>query len=188
MGYNYSCIVIDRNIEGQVEPFLKNNGIFIKPSQKTVPIEKAMDGDQSKEIDAFFTDSGTILFIPNDLSLQCYMLESAEVLTFSYYETAMAFTVFLSKDSKSIREIMEADGEIHLDEGEALPYEADANSISDWLDKKVDAMTGFKMFGYEDDAVCKRFIISADEEIVEEKKVVNIEKKKGFFSRLFSRF
>ena len=66
MGYNYSCIVIDRNIEGHVEPFLKDNGIFVKPSQKTVPIDKALDGDQSKEIDAYFTDRGTILFIPND--------------------------------------------------------------------------------------------------------------------------
>ncbi len=174
MGYNYSCIVIDRNIEGQVEPFLKINGIFVKPSQKTVPIEKAMDGDQSKEIDAFFTDSGSILFIPNDLSLQYYMLESAEVLTFSYYETAMAFTVFLSKDSKSIREIMEADGEIHLDEGEALPDEAEANSISDWINEKVENLTGFKMFSSYDDAMCIRYNILKEKE------------KKGFFARLFS--
>lgn len=174
MGYNYSCIAIDRNIESKVEEFLEHNRIFVKPTSKTVSIESALDGDQSKEIDAYFTDKGTILFIPNEMSLQYYTYPDTEVMTFSYYETTMAFTIILTKDGTAVREIMEAEGEIHLEEGSPLSYEEGQKSVSDWISEKVEDMTGFKMFGYDDDAICIRYNILKEKE------------KKGFFARLFS--
>lgn len=50
MGYNYSCIAIDRNIEDKVEGFLECNSVFVKYASKSVLIESSLDGDQSKEI------------------------------------------------------------------------------------------------------------------------------------------
>ncbi len=174
MGYNYSCIVIDRNIEGKVEDFLEYNNVFVKTSSKSVAIESALDGDQSKEIDAYFTDKGTILFIPNEMSLQYYNYPDTVVMTFSYYETTMTFTIFLSQNGKAIREIMEAESEIHHEEGAPLTYEDGHNSIADWIDEKVEDLTGFKMFSYDDDAMCVRYNILKEKE------------RKGFFARLFS--
>ena len=175
MGYNFSCIAIDKNINGQVDAFLENNNIFIAPTGKRVSIDRAMNGDQSKEIDAFFTDRGTILFIPYDLSLQAYKFGGANVMAFSYYETVMAFTIFFTEDGKLVRTILEAEGEIHDQSGEPLSIESDHESIADCIEEMVEYLTGFRLFSYDEESTCERYSIEPQK------------KRKGFFARLFSK-
>jgi hypothetical protein len=161
MGYNIACIAINRNISGHIESFFENNDIKVHFSNDYISLETAFEGGQSEEVDVYFTESGTLLFIPDGMCLIDYVMANTEVMAFCYYDTVSAYSLYLTNDYTITREIMEAQGELLHSKGDLLHFETDNSVLSDWIEDKVEEMIGLKLFSYNGEGKCLKYIITS---------------------------
>jgi hypothetical protein len=171
MGLNLSGIVIQKNLKNQEEILSEILDIGLE-FEKEIDFETA-SAHQKEEgiIDVYFGKKGTLIFADSEVCAgEEYGLEKTKILTFSTSETSMAFYLAYSLNNRTIRTIMEFEGEIITDDGEELDFE-DRQETSELIWDFVSHVLGEDFWEIDESEKVYRFaMIDKENPIIEQPK------------------
>jgi hypothetical protein len=171
MGMNLSGIVIEGNLKNQEELLSEILGIGLE-FEKEINFETASSNFKEEGIlDVYFGEKGTLIFADYEICAgEEYGFEKAKILTFSTSETSMAFYLAYSVNNRTLRNIMEFEGEKITDEGEKLDFE-EGQETSELIFDYISYVLGEDFWEIDDSEKVYRFaIVNKENPIIEQPK------------------
>ena len=130
MGYNIAGLVINKNYGKDIQELSKDLKWGIEVLEEVDFETASANWTPEGEFRLHFTDKATMIFFPHDWVADQYKAKTADTLNYAYSATSMAFHIDLFKAGKLIRTIMDYNGEIQFENGDALELEAEHQEAS----------------------------------------------------------
>ena len=141
MGFNISGIVINQNFKDHLEQLSGCLKLELVPREE-ITFEEASQNWKREGCDIYFSEKGTLLFLPMDMCNRKRSCENLEIMTFVYSEMSMVFYMNYSNGSQD-REIAEVEGARNLEDGPELDIEADAGGeVSEIIIRMISKILG----------------------------------------------
>lgn len=142
MGYNISGLAINRNFNKDLNELAKAFNWKMELVKEVSFEEASANWTPNNEVNVYFSDSATLLFIDSDRCMGGFRLGGAKVLTFVYTATSMAFLMNYWNQDKVDRYIMEVEGDIMSQRGEKLALEAKHSTTDGLIFGMIDEVLG----------------------------------------------
>jgi hypothetical protein len=158
MGFNIAVIAVNKNVKNNFDTFAHSIGIETTAYGR-VDIQEASANRKSGFIDAYFTENGSLLFVP----MGDYQIKEAskigKIASFIIDETSMSFVLRYAENGKLERMYTESDGEIYDNEGSVLAFEK-AEDFMDRMSLAVEEFTGKGVWDFDKDMAERYRIIN----------------------------
>lgn len=145
MGFNISGIAINKNYKDKLPEPARSIDLSLAFDSEITYEEAAGNWKEDGICDIYFSDKGTLLFLPMDNCTDGYAVKGQTVLTFALSETSMAFNLNYYKNDRFVREAMEFDGDRVTDEGDPLPQENEEINVSGLAFQLIQEILGQKI-------------------------------------------
>lgn len=160
MGINIAGIVINKNIEENAVEELANILKLNLAFDKEIDFATAsQNGKDEAHIDVYFSKKGTIVFTNTDSIAEENVFPRTKILTFAIAEADMTFNFNYSENNRSIRYVMELEGDIIDDDGEQLEIEEKSASTVETIWKQINQLLGESFWKIEPTEKAFRYII-----------------------------
>jgi hypothetical protein len=177
MGFNISGLAINKNYEKDFGQLQKELGWYLV-KEAEIDFETASSNWTKEDIcNVYFSEKGTLMFIPMEISAQSFPLKGNNTLSFALSETAMAFNVNYCENGIEKRSIMEVEGNRMIDKGEKLQVEEKSEDPSEIIWNQIEVVMGKRYWDIELDEKAVRYIFSKEKkENITEKVTHDIDK------------
>lgn len=142
MGFNFTGIAIDKNFDNDPNKVVQHLGLPLKFVENVIFETGSSNFKESKYLDLFITDKGTIIYSAEPFDLKSSQSKGCQVLEFTVSETAMAFHFGLSRNGEKIREIMVHEDNIMQSYGDKLQIENTESDPFELIQKQIEILTG----------------------------------------------
>ena len=142
MGFNIAGIVINHNYDNKIEELGKKLNLNLS-FKGDISYEEAVANWKDEGVcDIYFTEQGTLMFLPFSRLADTYSIEGQNILYFGYTETMMVFSIEYYENGILRRNVIESEGEIMVENGEPLPEEESTSELSALIFDKIGKVLG----------------------------------------------
>lgn len=142
MGFNIAGIVINHNYDNKIEELGKKLNLNLS-FKGDISYEEAVANWKDEGVcDIYFTEQGTLMFLPFSRLADTYSIEDQNILYFGYSESMMVFSLEYYENGVLRRNVVESDGEIMVENGEPLPEEESNSELSELIFDKIENILG----------------------------------------------
>lgn len=159
MSLHISALAINENFQNELEKLSDILG-FELVLEEEIDFETASQSYLEEElIDVYFGELGTMVFCNEDLSVsESYKHPDLQILTFAHSETSMISYLNYTENTKSIRTILEFEGERSIDEGNSLPIEEEEEmDTAELIWAQFEEVFGESFWDIDPNAIVHRF-------------------------------
>ncbi|AXG70049.1 hypothetical protein KORDIASMS9_02278 [Kordia sp. SMS9] len=157
MGLNIAGIAINKSYKEDVstiESMLGHQLLF----EKEVPFEEACESfKEDSYCDIYFSENSTFILCDMERAGFEFILEEQDVFSFVLSEMTMTFCINYVKNGKLVRTIVEAEDELHEDEGTPLEFEKTEDDKSEIIYYLIEKTIGKSFDDIDLEATCKRY-------------------------------
>lgn len=181
MGFNISGLVINKNYSDKLSELESILGEKLR-FEKEVLYEDCLESWKEDDYcDIYFSENGTLIFMAMERGGFAFKIPNKNAFSFVLSEMTMVFCLNYTENGKSIRTIVETEGEISENEGEPLDIEENEDDKSELIYLLIEEVLGESFHEIDLEAKCLRFYYDGKKEendTTEEKTSVTIEKNK----------
>jgi hypothetical protein len=157
MGLNTAVIIVNKNVATDFNSFAKSIGLEVV-FEKDVHFEYACSNYKKEFIDVFFTEIGSLLFVPIDEYKVTKASKNGEIAIIAVLEFSNTFTIRYAKNGKIERNFTLSEGELYYEEGAVLPFEQGEDLVNK-MSLAIETFTGKGLWDFENDTANRYRII-----------------------------
>lgn len=159
LSINVSGIAINKNIESSLGEIQEQLCCSLQEVGE-IGFQAASAGDVPDGIAYLYSGEGfSLMFLPMDMCSTAYELDGVDCLTFALSESSMAFFFAYAEHGQVVRSVMEVDGDVFSETGEALSLEEGQDDTSEKIWLLIHHVIGTSFFKIPLESVAKEYRI-----------------------------